>query len=122
MMYESQYNVDGVGARNKFVAFVSGGLGAWAAVFTTAAAAVAGHIANTKHHEISAMYSVTAQRLEDLSLHVRDTAKTGTEEWSDFVLNCEAEISQENAKWTAMNTKSKNVAEQGEIRQDNKHD
>jgi hypothetical protein len=91
-------------------------------VFTTAAAAVAVHIANTKHHEISAMYSVTAQRLEDLSLHVRDTAKTGTEEWSDFVLNCEAEISQENAKWTAMNTKSKNVAEQGEIRQDNKHD
>jgi hypothetical protein len=61
--------IDGGGARNKFVAFVSGGLGAWAAVFTTAAAAaVAGHIANTKDHEISAMYSVTAQRLEDLSL------------------------------------------------------
>jgi hypothetical protein len=113
--------VDGGGARNKFVAFVSGGLGAWAAVFTTAAAAVSGHIAHTKHHEVSAMYSVTAQRLEDLSLEVRDTAKTGTEEWSDFVLNCEAEISQENAKWTAINTKSKKIAEQGENREGNGH-
>jgi hypothetical protein len=106
---------DGSGARNKFVAFVSGGLGAWAAVLTTAAAAVSGHDANTKHFEISAMYSLTAQRLEDLSL--QDTAEMGTEEWSDFVLNCEAEISQENAKWTA----TMNKTEQGEIRKDKKH-
>jgi hypothetical protein len=101
--------VDSSGARNKFAAFVSGGLGAWAAVFTTMAATVAGHNAQTKHHEVSAMYSVTAQTLEDLSLQLRDTAKTGTEEWSDFVLNCEAEISQENAKWSSMNGKSKNM-------------
>jgi len=89
-----------------FVEFVSTKLGAWAAVFATATAAISSSITMGKYFELAAIFSESAQKLEDLFLLAHEqhffedqSQEWYKKEWSVFVLDCEEIIAQENYKW-----------------------
>lgn len=89
-----------------FVEFVSTKLGAWAAVFATATAATSSFVKMGKYYELAAIFSESAQKLEDLFLLAHEQhffehkhQSWYKKEWSVFVLKCEEIIAQENDKW-----------------------
>jgi len=94
-------------AQALFVQFVSTKLGAWAAVFATATAATSSFISMSKYYELAAMFSGSAQMLEDCYLLAREQNffKKRPDEWSKFVIQCEDIIVQENDKWAAIEEK-----------------
>mmetsp|Transcript_48731 Transcript_48731/g.146847 ORF Transcript_48731/g.146847 Transcript_48731/m.146847 type:complete len:311 (-) Transcript_48731:863-1795(-) len=74
----------------------------WGAVATTAAGAVATHIHSAKLVEKSSQLSATAKRLEILKLRLGGDVEPVSQEWTNFVRNCEEAIGAENPKWNAV--------------------
>mmetsp|Transcript_26263 Transcript_26263/g.77662 ORF Transcript_26263/g.77662 Transcript_26263/m.77662 type:complete len:359 (-) Transcript_26263:197-1273(-) len=77
-------------------------LAPWGAVATTAAGAVATHLHMAKLSERSSQNSATAKRLENLALRLDGDVAPGSQEWTNFVRNCEEAIAAENPKWNAV--------------------
>lgn len=88
----------------EFVAWVRGSIGVWVAVLTTAAAAIAAHIAASRLDEQVSQYLATAQRLENLEVRLSPSIAPGSPKWSEFVRNCEEAISAQNQAWMAVHT------------------
>lgn len=96
-------------AQAVFAKFVSTKLGAWAAVFATATAALSSFIKQERYFELASTFSEAATNLEDqfLLAHERNffgvgLEKENQEEWAKFVRGCENVVDQENHKWNAI--------------------
>jgi hypothetical protein len=77
-------------------------LAPWAAVVTTAIAALAAHLAAGRHEYQVATYTATALQLERLSARFEDRHRhrpTTLQEIDELVTECEAAISVENQGW-----------------------
>mmetsp|Transcript_17631 Transcript_17631/g.24806 ORF Transcript_17631/g.24806 Transcript_17631/m.24806 type:complete len:341 (+) Transcript_17631:191-1213(+) len=88
----------------KVILFMSHYLGVWVAVLTTAAAAISTQMADAKPYETSALFSATAQHLEDVYLALDDKAVPGTTVWEEFVLECERTIAVQYKDWMTKKT------------------
>mmetsp|Transcript_17632 Transcript_17632/g.24807 ORF Transcript_17632/g.24807 Transcript_17632/m.24807 type:complete len:346 (+) Transcript_17632:191-1228(+) len=86
------------------ISFMNKYMGVWVAVLTTAAAAISTQMADAKPYETSALFSATAQHLEDVYLALDDKAVPGTTVWEEFVLECERTIAVQYKDWMTKKT------------------
>lgn len=81
--------------------FVSINIGAWVAVMTTIGGAITSHVGSNRYDYLVNGYSTTADHIEDIASQWPPKAPAPSEQWSDFVNQCESAISIENKSWMA---------------------
>ena len=71
--------------------------GTWVAVLTTIGGTITAHVSASRYDYLDTSYSSTARKLN--SLLDEWSAGIKTQEWSDFVVQCENVISNQNESW-----------------------